>query len=91
MSNIRINVWRESVKKIDLNFYEEIINCDFYINILKKYILHIKLLVQNPFIITSCNSLYQSSIETKDWAKNKVKEIIDWPSKSPYLKLIENV
>ena len=42
-------------------------------------------------MIISGNALYQSSIETKNWIKNKVKEIIDWPSKSPDLKLIESV
>ena len=38
-------------KKIDLHFYKEKANSDVYINILKRYILKIKELVQDHFIL----------------------------------------
>ena len=77
-SNIKINVWGAICYsgKIDLHFYKK--NIVVYINILKRYIPKIKDLVQNPIIIRVIAS-YHCSQQTKEWIKNKIKEILDWP------------
>ena len=92
-SNIKINVWGAicDSRKIDLHFYKEKTNSDVYINILKRYIPKIKELVQDHFIIIRDNASYHCSQQTKEWIKNKVKEILDWPPNSPDLNPIENV
>ena len=78
-------------RKIELHFYKEITNSDAYINILKRYIPKIKELVQDPFIIIRDNASYLCSQQTKEWIKNKVKEILDWHPNSADLNPIENV
>ena len=55
------------------------------------YIPKIKELVHNPFIIIRNNTSYHCSQHTKEWIKNKIKEILDWPPNSPNLNPIENV
>ena len=74
-SNIKINVWEAICysRKIDLHFYKDKTNSDVYINILKKYILKIKELVQDPLIIIRNNASYHCSQQTKEWIKKQSK------------------
>ena len=70
-SNIKISVWGTICYsgKIELHFNKEKTNSDVYINILKRYILKIKELVQDPFIIIRDNTSYHCSQQTKEWIK----------------------
>ena len=77
--------------KIDLNFYKEKTNNDVYLNIQKRYNPKIKELVQDLFIIIRDNASFNCSQQTKEWIKNKAKEILDWPHNSPEINPIENV
>ena len=72
------------------SFYKDKTNSDIYINILKRYIPKIKEFVQDPVIIIRDNASYHFSQQTKEWIKNKVKEILDFLPNSPDLNHIEN-
>ena len=61
--------------KIDIHFYKEITNSDFYVNLEKNS--SIKELVQDPFTFTRDNALHNYSQQTREWIKIKIKENLD--------------
>ena len=77
--------------EIDLHFYKDKTNNDVYINILKRYILKNKELVQDPFIIIKDNSSYHSNQQTKEWIKKQSKGNFRLAPNLPNLNAIENV
>ena len=77
--------------KTSLFCFRRIMNAEFYVEILKNHIPEIDEMLGDDWRLQQDNDPKHTSCLAKDFLRNNVQEVMDWPSNSPDLNPIENL
>ena len=77
--------------KTSLYCFSEIMNAEFYVNILRRHLPEIEDLLGDEWRFQQDNDLKYTSRLAKNFLQDNMPEVIDWPSNSPDLNPIENL
>ena len=77
--------------KTSLYCFFEIMNAEFYVNILRKHLPEIEDLLGDEWRFQQDNDPKHTSRLAKNFLQDNMLEVIDWPSNSPNLNPIENL
>jgi len=77
--------------KTSLYCFSQIMNAEFYVNILRMHLPEIENLLGDEWRFQQDNDPKHTSRLAKNFLQNNTPEVIDWPSNSPDLNLIENL
>ena len=77
--------------KTSLYCFSEIMNAEFYVNILRRHLPEIEDLLGDEWRFQQDNDPKHTSRLAKNFLQDNMPEVIDWPSNSPDLNPIENL
>jgi len=77
--------------KTSLFCFTQIMDAKFYVEILEKHLQEINSMLGNNWRLQQDNDPKHTSHHAKEFLKENVPEVIDWPSNSPDLNPIENL
>ncbi len=77
--------------KTSLYCFSEIMNAEFYVNILRSHLPEIEDLLGDEWRFQQDNDPKHTSRLAKTFLQDNMSEVIDWPSNSLDLNLIENL
>ncbi|CAB5352342.1 unnamed protein product [Rhizophagus irregularis] len=77
--------------KTSLFCFRRIMNAEFYVEILENHIPEIDAMLGDDWRLQQDNDPKHTSRLAKEFLQNNVPEVMDWPSNSPDLNLIENL
>ena len=77
--------------KTSLYCFSQIMDAEFYVNILRRHLLEIEDLLGDEWRFQQDNDPKHTSRLAKNFLWDNTPEVIDWPSNSPDLNPIENL
>ncbi len=77
--------------KTSLFCFRRIMNAEFYVEILQNHIPEIDVMLEGDWRLQQDNDPKHTSRLAKEFLRNNVPEVMDWPSNSPDLNPIENL
>ena len=77
--------------KTSLFCFRQIMNAEFYVKILEDHIPEIDTMLSDDWRLQQDNDPKHTSRLAKEFLRNNVPEVMDWPSNSPDLNPIENL
>ena len=77
--------------KTSLYYFSQIMNAEFYVNILRTHLPEIEDLFGDEWRFQQDNDPKHTSRLAKNFLQNNMPKVIDWPSNSPDLNPIENL
>ena len=77
--------------KTNLFYFQRIMNVEFYVEILQNHISEIDRMLEDNWQLQQNNNPKHTSRLAKEFLQENISEVMNWPSNSPDLNLIENL